>query len=94
MVLVEYPVCQKFNPVLQQKLEAQAEAWRGGKGGLLWAVAKETGDRLAEYKLDSPPVFDGMIAAQGRLYLALMDGTIVCYENEQHLGDTMRDRGD
>jgi hypothetical protein len=28
--------------------------------------------------LSSPPVFDGMAAAGGRLYLSLMDGSILC----------------
>jgi hypothetical protein len=28
--------------------------------------------------LDSPPVFDGMIAAAGRLYIITEDGQILC----------------
>jgi outer membrane protein assembly factor BamB len=46
--------------------------------GLLWAVAAQDGKKLAEYKLDSPPVFDGMIAANGRLYIATRDGRLLC----------------
>ncbi len=37
------------------------------------------GKPLAEYSLKRPPVFDGMAAADGRLYFANTDGTVVCY---------------
>jgi hypothetical protein len=29
-------------------------------------------------QLDAPPVWDGMIAVEGRLYISLADGSIVC----------------
>jgi len=57
-------------------------AWQGTKGGHLWAVSTEDGKKLAQYKLDVPPVFDGMAAVAGRLYLTLTDGSIVCYAGE------------
>jgi len=53
-------------------------AFEGRKGGLLWIVSSEDGKRLAEVKLDHPPVFDGMSAANGRLYLATHDGSLIC----------------
>ena len=55
-------------------------AVRGGKGGILWAIRASDGKTIARYALDSPPVFDGMIAAGGRLYIATMDGKVSCYE--------------
>jgi len=48
------------------------------RGGLLWVVAASGGKKLAECKLESPPVFDGMVAARGRLYLALTSGRLIC----------------
>ena len=51
----------------------------GKKGALLWAVATADGKKLAEYKLDSVPVFNGMAAANGRLYLVTKDGKILCF---------------
>ncbi len=57
-------------------------AMDGRKGGLLWAVSTTDGKRLAEYKLDSPPVFDGMAAANGRLYISTKDGSVVCFGGE------------
>lgn len=53
-------------------------AIEGRQGGLLWAVSTDTGRKLAEWTTDSPPVFDGLIAANGRLFMSLMNGTVVC----------------
>jgi len=38
----------------------------------------EDGRTLDRSALPAQPVFDGMAAAYGRLYLALTDGTVVC----------------
>ena len=56
-------------------------AWQGERGGLLWAISTTDGKRLAQYKLDAHPVFDGMAATAGRLYLATIDGSVVCFAN-------------
>jgi len=45
---------------------------------VLWAVSSDNGERLAEYELTSRPVFDGLIAASGRLYVSLKNGTVLC----------------
>jgi len=67
---------------LKQKLAEQAEAWRGRRGGLLWAISTDTGEPLARVKLEAPPVFDGMIAVDGKLLLSLVNGSIVCFGAE------------
>ena len=54
-------------------------ALEGRKGGLLWTVSSSNGKRLAELKLDSPPVFDGMAAANRRLFLSTKDGKVLCF---------------
>jgi len=54
-------------------------AFEGRKGASLWAVSKTDGKKLAEYKLDFPPVFDGLIAAGGQLFVVTIDGSIRCY---------------
>jgi len=51
----------------------------GRRGGRLVALAADTGRKLAELRLKSPPVFDGMSAADGNLFLCLQNGTVVCY---------------
>ncbi len=67
---------------INRQLEAQSEAWHGKRGGLLWVVSAEDGKKLAEYKLDSIPVFDGMSAAGGRLLMSMKDGSVVCFSGK------------
>ncbi len=54
-------------------------AFEGRKGAVLWAVAKDTGKKISEVKLDSPPVFDGMSAANGRLFVSTLKGELHCF---------------
>ena len=54
-------------------------AFEGRAGGRLVAVAGADGKPLAERTLESPPVFDGLIAAGGRLYLADEAGAVRCF---------------
>jgi outer membrane protein assembly factor BamB len=55
-----------------------AAGFEGKQGGLLCALSGADGEILAQHKLDSSPVFDGMAAARGRLYVATMDGKVTC----------------
>ncbi len=48
------------------------------KGARVVAVSAVDGKKLSETKLDYPPVFDGLIAAGGRLFVSLRDGSVVC----------------
>jgi hypothetical protein len=48
------------------------------KDALLFALSTEDGKRLTEYKLDSPPVFDGLIAANDCLFISTRDGRLLC----------------
>ncbi len=63
----------------QQKMAEQAAHLRGDHGAVLQVVSKKDGSKLAEYKLDGLPAFDGLIAARGRLYMITEDGSILCY---------------
>ena len=71
------------SPEADQQLAAQAEAIAGKRGAKLVAVNKHDGKTLSETNMSSPPVFDGMIAAHNRLYLATVDGRIVCFAEER-----------
>ena len=62
----------------EEQILKQEAALLGEAGAVLWAVSAENGEKLHEYKLDSPPVFDGMAAANGELYLASLDGSVSC----------------
>ena len=65
---------------INKQLQRQEEAWHGKLGGVLWAVSAQSGEKLAESKLDTYPVFDGLIVAEGRLYMSMLDGTVRCYQ--------------
>ncbi len=62
-------------------LAEQSAMLEGKEGALLWVVSAGTGEKLAEYQLDSLPVWDGMVAANGNLYLTTMNGETICYSN-------------
>jgi hypothetical protein len=68
-----------LDPTVRAQLDGQVAALDGEQGGLLCALSAADGKMLATYKLSSPPIFDGMIAANSRLYLVLSEGRIVCY---------------
>ena len=54
------------------------------KGGLLWAISLADGKKLAEVRLDAPPVFDALAAANGKLYLSTRDGTLRCFGGKEN----------
>jgi polygalacturonase/outer membrane protein assembly factor BamB len=55
-------------------------AFEGRRGARLWAFSGENGKKLAEVaKLDTLLVYDGLIAAAGRLYMSLQHGRVVCF---------------
>jgi hypothetical protein len=67
-------------PEFRQKMREQAAALEGSRGALLWAVSAETGSKVAEYRLDDLPAFDGMSAGGGRLFMATASHKLVCFE--------------
>jgi len=64
-------------PEIRKALAQQRDALAGKKGALLWAVSASDGNKLAEQRLPTMPVFDGMIAAAGRIYYATTDGRVI-----------------
>jgi hypothetical protein len=68
------------DPKTKQILTEQAAAIAGDKGALLLVVSATNGNTLAKYDLDSPPVFDGMAAAAGHLYMTTVNGQVICME--------------
>ena len=47
--------------------------------GVIWALSTADGRKLNEIKLAAPPVFDGMAAANERLYISTQDGKLLCF---------------
>ena len=70
---------QYGDPEIQARMKEHVDAFEGRKGGMLMAVSKVDGTRLAAYRLDSVPVFDGMAAADGKLFMATLDGKVLCF---------------
>lgn len=60
----------------------QADPWgafEDRKGGILEICTKKDGKSTSTFKLKSAPVYDGMAVAEGKIFLSLHDGTVVCY---------------
>jgi hypothetical protein len=55
-------------------------ALEGKRGSTLWAVNTGNGERMSELHLDAMPVFDGLIAAHGKVFVALQDGSVRCLQ--------------
>ena len=64
---------------INRELGDQDDAWQGKRGGILRIVSTADGSKLAEVKLDTIPVFDGMSAAEGKLFLSLKNGRVTCF---------------
>jgi outer membrane protein assembly factor BamB len=70
------------DPEIKAKLAEQAAALEGKRGALLWVFSASDGKKLAAWQLDAMPVFDGMAAANGRLFFASVNGKVVCLAGE------------
>ncbi|MFZ5830201.1 MAG: PQQ-binding-like beta-propeller repeat protein [Planctomycetota bacterium] len=62
----------------QQQLARQEAAYEGAEGARLGIVSATDGSKIAEIDLDAVPVFDGMAAAGGKLFMTTIDGKVVC----------------
>jgi hypothetical protein len=72
-----------FDAETQKTLAEQSAAFEGKRGGLLVAVSKDDGKKLSAYRLDFVPRFDGLIAANGRLYVTTVAGEVLCLSGAQ-----------
>jgi hypothetical protein len=55
-------------------------AFAGRLGGEMRVIATQDGSEQACHALKAPPVFDGLIAADAKLFMSLTDGTICCWK--------------
>jgi hypothetical protein len=79
----EVQTLQTFDKVeTQERLARQAAALKGAEGATLRAVSTAGGETLSELTLDRAPVFDGLAAAGGKLYMATTDGNVVCFAGD------------
>jgi outer membrane protein assembly factor BamB len=71
------------DPDVQELLAKQNEALEGKMGGILQVYSAVDGYRIADYKMDSLPAWDGMAAAGGQLFMTTEDGKIRCYKEKR-----------
>ena len=69
---------------LNRQMLRQEKAWKGSEGGVLVVVSAETGRKISIQKIAGIPVWDGMIATQEKLYMALQDGSVLCMGAESN----------
>ena len=58
-----------------------ADPWaniEGREGSVLWVLSKQNGRKLAEYRLETLPVWNGMAAANGKIFISLKNGKLIC----------------
>lgn len=75
-----------YSQAKQEKREealVALEHWHGKHGAKLLLLDPETGSLFRELHIDSLPVWDGLAAADGALYLACEDGSLICYGEPQ-----------
>ena len=53
-------------------------AFENRRGARLVSLAASDGKPLSEIEIGNPPVFDGLIAAGGRIYVSQTDGSLLC----------------
>jgi hypothetical protein len=51
----------------------------GKLAGFLAMLAAADGKKLAELPLSAPPTYDGLAIANGRVYVSLQDGSVICF---------------
>ncbi len=55
-------------------------SFEGRKGARFCAFSAADGSKLSELKVDALPVWDGMAVARGKLFLAMKDGSVRCFQ--------------
>jgi len=83
--IIDHPEIYKraAQPEFQKKLARQSRVLSGDEGAILWVIDARDGNKLAEYRLEQLPVFDGMAAANKSIFLSTADGRLMCMVGEQ-----------
>ncbi len=72
-------ITDRYHVTSVEALRRQESALAGKLGGQLLAISTVDGKELAQYNLTSPPAWDAIAAAGGRLYLVTVDGKVLCF---------------
>jgi outer membrane protein assembly factor BamB len=77
VVVAGVPMRKGFS---EENIEA---SYAGGKGGLLWTINAADGRATGEVELPAAPVWDGLAAVDGNIYVTLKDGTVMCLDQSE-----------
>lgn len=82
-IIDEYDAIQLINDQQRRGLNVERiylkeKSIAGELGAKMMVVAADTGEVLSETKLDAPAVFDGMSAANGKIFISDIEGNVVC----------------
>ena len=69
----------KKDPTVQKDLAEQDASLSGKRGALVKIVNTGSGQVARDFTIDSPPVWDGVSVAHGRILIVTADGKIRCY---------------
>ena len=67
------------DPAAQHDIDEQEASLKGQRGAVVQIVDSKNGQRKKDFKLDSPPVWDGVAVARGCIFIVTTDGKIQCY---------------
>lgn len=70
------------NPATRKGLQELDASLRGKRGAKLYLVDTANGSPVSRFDLPSPPVWDGMSAASGEVFLSDESGAITCFSAE------------
>ncbi|MFC1497613.1 PQQ-binding-like beta-propeller repeat protein [Verrucomicrobiota bacterium] len=74
---------KQSDQMIYENEDAALETFLGKKGAMLQFVSTADGSVKSEIKLPAMPGFDGMSAANGRLFISLKNGEVVCMAKEK-----------
>jgi outer membrane protein assembly factor BamB len=63
---------------VQAVLAKQDALLNGSEGSMLRAISAKDGSTVSSLQLESLPIWDGLAAARGQLFLSTQDGTVIC----------------
>jgi hypothetical protein len=73
------PVLAIAGPPVIKDFQGFEEAIKGNRGGIFQLLSASDGNELCKLPLSSPPIFDGMSAVDGNIFISLMNGQVICF---------------
>ncbi|MBD3314543.1 MAG: PQQ-binding-like beta-propeller repeat protein [Chitinivibrionales bacterium] len=78
----QYDHTRMDNQAIADQYIIQEEHFKGMHEGELRVISTSDGSVAKTISTDAPPIVDGMVSAYGNIYMALMNGSVVCIGDE------------